>query len=801
MIYRGLSISVDWACRQPIAMLVLGIALFVASLGLARTRLTLQTERSSMLHPRDRYRILAEAHEKEFGASDDFVVLISGGQSIDREHCVAQLLSRLEGQPLFLDVWGRTDLQPFRRRALYYLTEPQLQQLAQNQGDGELPRRWFKEVGLALKQGRPLQLDLLPAQVPEAGRSLLGSDRFRYNSLAGQQCHLVLVRPGQDVVASLRALRAQLPPLQRAHPQLFLGLTGKLVIQADELQCARRDSKVSTVQSCVLILALFALSFSGWIRPLAAFLVLLIGVGWTIGWIVLCIGHLNLLTITFASILVSLGIDFGVHLVLAYEEQRSRGVACGQALQNTMRKAGVENGLGALTSALAFAAICFTDFLAIAELGAIAAAGILLCFLAMVTLFPALLVLEDRYLAPRFDRCLPTWSAWLSRLEGLWLSRPGWVLGVVLLMTPWAGWQASQVGFDHNLLHLQDHRLESIRGELQLLGSNRGALFALSLAANEADARQLTQRFQRLSSVSHVDSVLQLLPEQASRKQPLVERVLKARHAPAQAELARRFSPQIRGLVQLYGPGPVSDVAHQLEEQLQPWKDLLQSQQAQPMTLSQLPASIRLRGVGRTGKLALRIYPRADLWDRQAMATFVREVQSVDPDAGGVALSIFYHLQELKRAFSESGWAALGAISLMLLLYFRSLKLALLALFPKLLGIVWMLASMKVCGIEFNPVNFVGLPMILGIGLIFGVHIVHALLEDPRAGLFAQATGPAVALSALTTIGGFATLIGASHRGIASLGFVMTVGVAANLLASIVVLPCLMCCLKSRTHT
>ena len=62
MIYRGLSIFVDWACRQPIAMLVLGIALFVASLGLARTRLTLQTERSSMLHPRDRYRILAEAY-------------------------------------------------------------------------------------------------------------------------------------------------------------------------------------------------------------------------------------------------------------------------------------------------------------------------------------------------------------------------------------------------------------------------------------------------------------------------------------------------------------------------------------------------------------------------------------------------------------------------------------------------------------------------------------------------------------------------------------------------------------------
>ncbi len=92
-----------------------------------------------------------------------------------------------------------------RPGALYYLTETQLHQLAQNQWDREMPRRLLKEVGLALQEGRPLRLDLLPTQVPPAGRSLLGSDRFRYNALPEQPLHLVQVRPGPEVAASLRA--------------------------------------------------------------------------------------------------------------------------------------------------------------------------------------------------------------------------------------------------------------------------------------------------------------------------------------------------------------------------------------------------------------------------------------------------------------------------------------------------------------------------------------------------------------------------------------------------------------------
>jgi len=122
-------------------------------------------------------------------------------------------------------------------------------------------------------------------------------------------------------------------------------------------------------------------------------------------------------------------------------------------------------------------------------------------------------------------------------------------------------------------------------------------------------------------------------------------------------------------------------------------------------------------------------------------------------------------------------------------LLFRSVKTTLLALFPKLVGVLWMVGLMGWFRVDFNSANFLALPLILGIGLVFGVHVVHRVQEEGSEGMFAHSTGPANALAALSTMLGFGTMIAATHQGISSLGFVMTVGVGANLVASIVFLP------------
>jgi len=807
-IYLVLRLFVRLAHRFPIAVVVLCLSFLVASLLVARESLQVVSERSAMLHPENRFRILAEKYEREFAGAEDLVVVATGGTTAERQDFVDQLLSSLEGNSLYRDVWARTELDYFRQRALFYLTPKQLNELSHRQPGQEMARRVVQQVLQALEQGRPLELDLRPAEVPEAWRPLLSAQRYRYNQLTGHPIHLVLIRPNLDYVATLEDLRAQLRRLQPTFPQLSFGVTGKLAVQSDELASAQADSARATTISCLFILLLFSLSFSSIARPLLAFSCLLTGVGWTLGWITVFIGHLNLLTVTFASILVGLGIDFGIHFLLGYEEQRARGLAPLRAMEHCMRRAGVENCLGAVTAALAFGAICFTDFLAIAELGAITAVGILLCFLAMVTLFPALIFLHDRCFHPKFLRMGPGWASLLDGLERRMMNWPGLVLSLALIFTCWAGWRASGVGFDYNLLHLQDPKLNSVQTEVRLMSAGRGVLAAMSLAPSEKEARRMVREFSRLPSVARVESLLQLLPEEAERKKPLVKQALaRLRNAPP-LDLKSAFLNErgrLEKLADRRGPGPLRDAAkegeRQLREQARFWGQLLRSQKSEPARLEELPESLRFRGLGRSGLLALRIYPKADLWDHDAMTQFVREVHSVDPEAGGVPISIYFHTLELKRAFESSGWNALAAITVILLLYFRNLSHTVLALLPKLVGILWMLAVMNLCGVDFNPVNFVALPMILGIGLIFGVHVVHSILENPQAPLFRQSTGPAVALSGLTTIIGFATLLGANHRGVASFGFVMAVGVAANLMTSLFLLPCLMRWLGSRRPT
>jgi predicted RND superfamily exporter protein len=182
------------------------------------------------------------------------------------------------------------------------------------------------------------------------------------------------------------------------------------------------------------------------------------------------------------------------------------------------------------------------------------------------------------------------------------------------------------------------------------------------------------------------------------------------------------------------------------------------------------------------------------------MERFVLELREVDPNVTGTPLLIYYYLQELRQAYSSAGRNAFLVICVLLLLHFRSLREAGLAVFPKLLAVIWMIGSMGVAQVSFNPANFLALPITLGIGLIFGVNVLSECRRGGVAGLLASSTGVAVLLSGLTAMIGFSAFLTASNRGLASFGFAMAVGVGANLLSSLLTLPALLAILARKSH-
>jgi predicted RND superfamily exporter protein len=207
---------------------------------------------------------------------------------------------------------------------------------------------------------------------------------------------------------------------------------------------------------------------------------------------------------------------------------------------------------------------------------------------------------------------------------------------------------------------------------------------------------------------------------------------------------------------------------------------------------SDLPLVLRNRFVGITGKQLLLVYPKEDVWERGAQETFVREISSVVPTATGTPVQLYHYTELLKVSYMEAAGWALGAIVLLVFIHFRSPARVALSLLPVAIGALWMAGFMGMTGIPFNPANIMTLPLVIGIGVTNGIHILNRFAEERTPAILGKSTGKAVLISGLTTIAGFGSLIIADHRGIRSLGWVMAVGTATCMIAAMTLLPALL---------
>jgi len=130
-------------------------------------------------------------------------------------------------------------------------------------------------------------------------------------------------------------------------------------------------------------------------------------------------------------------------------------------------------------------------------------------------------------------------------------------------------------------------------------------------------------------------------------------------------------------------------------------------------------------------------------------------------------------------------------VFLLLLFDFRQAKYALLAMIPLAIGVLWMVGFMHLTGMQFTVMNIMGLPMIIGIGIDDGVHIVHRWLHEGEGKVYRvfSSTGKAILLTSLTTMLGFGSLIFSIWRGFAHLGGALFVGVGACFLTTVIILP------------
>jgi predicted RND superfamily exporter protein len=201
---------------------------------------------------------------------------------------------------------------------------------------------------------------------------------------------------------------------------------------------------------------------------------------------------------------------------------------------------------------------------------------------------------------------------------------------------------------------------------------------------------------------------------------------------------------------------------------------------------------LRDRFIGATGKYLIMVYPKDDVWKRENQKKFIDDVVKVDKNVTGTPVQLYHYTELLKTSYEEAARYSLIAITLLVWLHFRSPLTVALALLPVGIGFLWLGGLMGCFDIPLNPANIMTLPLVIGIGVTNGIHILNRFAEEQTPSILARSTGKAVLVSGLTAIAGFGSLMLAQHRGIKSLGYVMSIGLATCMIAALTFLPAIL---------
>ena len=782
--------------------------------------------------------------------ADNVLVVVDAPSGLLAGQAADALARRLDGDERFDSVFVPGGGPFFERNGFLYLSVDELAALADDLS-GAQPfiagltrdpslRGLLDQLRLALEHGdtgRGFALDHVLDGVLQAiadaealdphperfGQLVLGG-----TALSGDARRYVLVEPAisfGDFVpgrAAAEALREVTREVAAERSGVTMRLTGDLALKIEELTLVRGQAAAAGVASFVAVSAILWLALRRWRLIAATLTTLACGLCWTAGFATGAIGHLNLISVAFAVLFIGLGVDFGIHLCLRYRELREGGRAHADALDGMSRSVGAGVFLCAITTAIGFYAFVPTDYLGVAELGAISGTGMLLSLVGSFTLLPAMLSLgrpDATRWAPSAGRiALPQWP----------LRAPRTVASLALVVGIGSLSQVPALRFDANPLNVRDPNAESVQAFEELIDGGDVNPWSIEVLVEDLDAaRALAARLERLEPVAHATTLASYVPQAQEEKLALIDdlafllelptesgalpsspgtdraALLRFRSALDGADAAGlggrrdRLRSAIDGFLADEGPDPQlrwdALRAGLLDAILDRLARLSVALQAEPVSSDSLPAALRERALASDGRALVEVLPAQSLADDTALDAFVESVRGVTDDATGASVYMFEASRAIVSALQQALATALVLVTLILLVLWRNLRDTFLVLAPLILAGLVTGAICVQAGLPINFADVIVVPLLLGIGVDSGIHLVHRFRSEATSdqALLESTTPRAIFWSAITTISSFGSLGFASHLGMASLGQLLTLGVAVTLAANLLVLPAL----------
>lgn len=651
--------------------------------------------------------------------------------------------------------------------------------------------------------------------------------------------------------------RSAMDGATRAIPGPRVRVTGPLPQQEVEEKVIRADFQVTGRAAALLITFLLILSLRMWIAPILAMLPLIMAVAWELGLVSATLGRLNVFSIMFVAVVLGLGVDFGIHLLVRYGEESTHHADPAIALRRAITATGTALTTGALSTVLAFGALIFSDYVAFRELGLVSFSGISLAFVAFVTVMPALILKKDQWVSVR-----PQWSHFRTRGASLLpLGKFGeniqrhvgfWAVGlsaVTLISIALVvgvpdvddGWGRG-LRFEGNLLaaqpdtpahalqreiverfemagesfYVRSPDLETTRAHTRILESFKGSdgqpLLGRMVSAatfvppdQEHRARESRSLWETLANLAATppSEAPGAGPESFSQVGATLLEIGDLAYLSGLEETPALTPSLAERMHRLSLRSPAEDAEGVADRHLalclaSRRAELASPEQLRPFGPEDLPEPIRSQVLGKSGQFLISAYGRYNTYDDDENARAVAQVREAFPRAAGLPVLFADLLSLSRREGVRSAQLACVLVFLAVLADARRLRYAIVTVVPLAFGIIWTLGAMSLIGLDFNFANVVAAPLLLGIGIDDGVHMMHRYREEGpgRIPAVLQSTGRAVVLTSLTTMIGFGVFELAHHQGLESLGRVMVIGVFSCLLGSLTALPTLLVLLE-----
>ncbi|MCP4136309.1 MAG: MMPL family transporter [bacterium] len=621
------------------------------------------------------------------------------------------------------------------------------------------------------------------------------------------------------------------PELKGKVKMAFTGMPAHILTENETVFA---DIKKAGSISIILVAVILLVGFGSLRKMMLCLIPLVSGMIIALGLITVVVGRLNLISSAFLAVLFGIGIDFGIYLIRRTEEELGNGKTREEAVHRAVVITGKGIVTGGLTTGLAFLALMFSSFSGYSELGTSAGLGILVVLATTFLMLPALLLLEK--IEPHHYDTIDT------IVEAKETKRRATLWTTMILTILFGGWSVFGIinnKFDYNVLKLLPQDVESTEYQLKM---EEQSDFKMSFAAitsnNLEDLRKDVNKMKKLPEVSRVDSLSEMIPDNQDKKLKIIKRLkpifnninISYKHnnkagakeysrlleklldffeetqekafVGNQAALAASLDKLIENISELNESltGPDAKIAlmrtraferalfmniAQMADMVSVWMD------ATPLSEGSFSKEIMSRFKSPGGKYVAYVFPRGSIWEVEFLDKFVAGLKNIRKDVTGFPITHSVYIREAVNGVIFPILYSLLVVIVLLAIDFRKAEAVVLALVPLAIGMLGLQGMLYLVGVSYNVANIAGLPLLLGLGVVYGVHIVHRWLENREVTAFvaAKTTGRGVSFAAFTTITGLFSIVFAHHGGASSFGIILLLGIILCLVSSLYILP------------